>query len=220
MKRLTTARARSGLARAGAVSVAGLALLLLLPGCARQTPDKPPEEAFALTASALSGDDRFAYQGESSAYDGAGRLRRRMSFGGEVANHRIVALSGEAHGTGEAGASASPLALVKAVERHAASVAYAPEQRKGEVTLKLVLAPAAAQRRMADDLQGQLPPEALRTLSASTVCWWTADRRTWFPLRLREESAIRYRLSGKSHEERRTVVTSFQRSPDSGTIEK
>ncbi|MCC3372968.1 hypothetical protein [Cohnella sp. REN36] len=209
-----------GALRLLAIALFATAMLAAGSGCARRAPDKPPAEAFALSASALSGDNRFAYTGEAAAYDGQGVLVSRVPYGGEVTHHRLAALSG-------AGAEAStqrglerPLELVSAAEREAVSVAYAPERRAGEVSLRLVLSPGAAQRRMREALRDTLPAEALRTLHADTVVWWTADRRTWFPIRMREESVVRYRSDGRDREERRTSVTDFHRTPDSDTIRR
>jgi hypothetical protein len=51
----------------------------------------------------------------------------------------------------------------------------------------------------------------LSTLRVVTVCEWTADRRTWFPSELREETTIAYRQDGRDVVEKTTSVTNFRK---------
>jgi hypothetical protein len=52
----------------------------------------------------------------------------------------------------------------------------------------------------------------LATLEVSTVCYWTADRKTYFPLELREQTTLRYKRGGRDAVEKRVAVTRFLRS--------
>lgn len=60
--------------------------------------------------------------------------------------------------------------------------------------------------------------EAISTLKATTLCRWTADRRTWFPRELREETVLRYRQNGRWQTEKRTAVIYFRKRADGAII--
>lgn len=141
-----------------------------------------------------------------------------------------------------------PLALADAVQKHAAEVAYGSSNGKavvltvtlrpdaarrrmqealraewsatGSLAATLIAASSGGKRAgpaAGEEAEGRFR-EALATLEASTVCRWTADRRTWFPLQLKEETVLRYTIAGKAYVEKRSSVTSFRARLDSDTI--
>lgn len=227
----------------------------------------PADEALALSTSALAGVDRYSFAGETVVRD-AGGAAVRQPFSGEVAGHRLAALSwgqgkpeagiapaappgaGQkggapaeaeapnpaAHGVATARtppaaaptnaaslAAGRPLALAELAPLQAAAVAYERSDDRGAVVLKFALRPEAAKARAADHLcsrEGSASREALDSLQASTVCSWTADRRTWFPTELKEETVLRYTSGGRPITERRTTVLHFRRKPDGAIIER
>ncbi|MBB6636432.1 hypothetical protein [Cohnella thailandensis] len=238
------------LAKAAGIGAVG-AGLLGAAGCAIGG-KLSPEAAFALSASALSGTDRFSFDGRLSAYDPDGRLADQAGYRGEVTGHKPAALAWE--GTAASSFSSSywshPLSLVSYVESGSSEV-KAAASNPNEVVLEMKLDPEAARRRIRDELRNQMRAvaeetgvliadsqgttisqaklkieesnrvleEALKSLSVTTSCRWTADRRTWFPKKLSEESVLSYTLAGKRYSEKRISETNFERKADSGTIQ-
>ena len=82
---------------------------------------------------------------------------------------------------------------------------------------------SAAKRKEAgqivDEAGGQLEA-ALSTLRARTFCLWTADRKTWLPSRMTEETELVYAWKGRPCRERRVSVTDFLPGGSSGTMGK
>ncbi|MBB6735865.1 hypothetical protein, partial [Cohnella zeiphila] len=202
-----------------------------------------PRDAFALTASALSGVDRYSFAGELTQYGPDGKVERRSGYRGRVEDHRPAAMQwngGAAAGDGE---GRHPLELAAALQAAPAAVEYVPAS--GMVKLRITLDPAAAKERVARPLRSRLSglkrdgqdllrvdsasPDAresaaareretrrlerkLSTLRVATVCEWTADRRTWFPSELREETTVAYRdENGRDIAEKTTSVTNFRK---------
>lgn len=238
--------------RRAACSLAAFACLAGSAGC--MSPSRmPADQAFALSASALAGSDRYSFSGEFAAANEAGTVAGRRRFRGEVAGHRLAALRWEAASAsspGENGGS-HPLSLAETIPLQAAAIAYEPA-KSGEVALKIALRPEAAKARIADLLRSEMAKirqdtagrlsaassnsalqaeaaerwktaaklldEATSTLEATTVCRWTADRRTWFPKELTEETVLRYRMGGQWRTEKRLSVTNFRRRADGAII--
>ena len=230
---------------------------------------RTPREAFALSASALSGQDRFAFEGELTVIGPDGRTERRTRYRGQVDGHRPSVLqwggaaaaeqaepaargrgAGRSESVARPGAWAAepdeddghPLALAAALQAGPAAIEFAPGQGTA-VALRITLDPAAARLRAEAPLRRALAAlrrervraaeaspgdgarmrrfeqeerrlrEMLATLRASTVCVWSADRRTWFPRELREETTLSYRQGGRDVTVKRTAVTNFRRKP-------
>ncbi|TJY43281.1 hypothetical protein E5161_05130 [Cohnella pontilimi] len=80
---------------------------------------------------------------------------------------------------------------------------------------------SAKQRKQAEDVLSKADrtlDEALSTLRVRTVCLWTADRSTWFPRQMREETVLSYRWNGKPYREKRVSETNFLRGGSNGTM--
>ncbi|THF74229.1 hypothetical protein [Cohnella fermenti] len=202
MTAMATARDSSAARRKAAIGL--LAAMLGLAGCAAGTPPAP-NAAFALSASALSGKDSYAFSGQLSVYDPAGKLADQSSFDGEIDGHRLAALS-------SAAAWSRPLAIIAYLEARGTDVKYVKVD-SDEVELELRLDGEAAKRRMAEELRARMnavEQETLDTLSVATVCRWTADRRTWFPKKLREQTELSYSQDGRRYSEKRISETIFQ----------
>ncbi|WP_276352642.1 hypothetical protein [Cohnella caldifontis] len=118
----------------------------------------------------------------------------------------------------------------------------------GTVTLRLELNPDAAGKPFADGLRGEMAQlrsavkakkldaarrteanrilddadrdleAALSSIKASTVILWTADRKTWFPRKMSEQSELVYTWKGKTYREKRMSVTNFLPVGRNGTI--
>lgn len=232
------------LLRRGAAATA-LAGLILLSGCLAPS-RMPPERAFALSASALSGRDGYSYDGEWAAYSADGAALGGASYRGLVSDHRPLVLLWDGPGAAGGGQGHHPLALSEAAQLQASEIAYAPPPSRGTVAFRITLRPEAARRAVAEPLRRQVEEarrsldaridpsreidrkrrakafralgrseaeleERLASLEASTVFTWIADRRTWFPKELREETELRYEADGRERRERRTSVTIFRK---------
>jgi hypothetical protein len=140
-----------------------------------------------------------------------------------------------------------PLQLLGVVRKGNATVEYVRSSDQ-TVTLRIELDPDAAAKPFADGLRGEmaelrsglkarkLKPAALQqssrilddadreleaalsTLKVNTVILWTADRRTWFPMRMTEQSDLVYRWKGRTCRERRVSSASFLPAGQNGTI--
>lgn len=144
-----------------AISAFGF-LLSLLAACASANTRQSPEQAFALSASALSGSDNFSFDGELSIYDPLGAVANRSQFSGKVTGHGQLNIQwkGEPMQAGQtAGKSGryQPLRLLEAIQSRRAIVAYADQPaRKGVVQLRIDLQPETAKARVAGELRAGL----------------------------------------------------------------
>ncbi|CAM3721802.1 hypothetical protein COLU111180_04975 [Cohnella lubricantis] len=203
--------------------LAALSCLAACSGCLAPA-GMPADQAFALSASALAGSDRYSFSGEYTVMNEGGTMERRRQFRGEVAGHRLAALQWEASSARQpdADGGTDPLSLMEAVQLQAAAVAYEPSGAN-TVALMIALKPEAARARAVDLLRADLKAskqrdEALQSLKATTVCRWTADRRTWFPAELKEETVLQYRIGGAWRTQKRASITHFRRRADSAII--
>ncbi|RUS48338.1 hypothetical protein [Cohnella sp. AR92] len=145
------------------VGVAACAIgIVALNGCAAG--NLSPTAAFALSASALSGTDRFGFDGRLSAYDPSGRLESQTGFRGEVSGHKPSALVWE--GTAATASSSSywnhPLTLVSAIEAGSSDLKYV-SRSSDEVELEMKLDPDVARDRIKKELRSQMSTVALET---------------------------------------------------------
>ncbi|MDB4866028.1 MAG: hypothetical protein JWR03_361 [Cohnella sp.] len=218
----------------------------------------PPEKAFALSASALSGSDRYRVAGQVSIFDPNGVMAGKSRYEGEVTGHgnfnlkwsegaplvRIRAAGGQ-----QSPARFQPLQLLDEVHHGTAQVVYADQPyADGNVRLLVKLNDNAAKRRVAEGLRAELSGlrteikgktlssasrnqaatvldqagrnlnKALSTLHVKTLCLWTADRNTWFPRQMKEETELAYEWNGKTLREKRVTETNFLRGGPNGTI--
>jgi hypothetical protein len=220
----------------------------------------PPDKAFALSASALSGSDRYGVAGQVSIFDPNGRIADKSRYEGEVTGHgnfnvkwsegaslvRTLAAKGQ-----QSPARFQPLQLLDEVRHGTAHVAYADQPyADGNVRLLVTLNDNTAKRRIADGLRAELSGlrtelkgktlssvkrnqattaldradrtlnKALSSLQVKTVCLWTADRNTWFPRQMKEQTELAYQWNGKTLREKRVAETNFLRGTPNGTIRK
>jgi hypothetical protein len=232
--------------------------LVSLSACLGNEASMPAEKAFALSASALSGSDRYGVDGEISIYDHNGVVAEQSRYTGEVTGHGKLNLQwsgGRGRGirTRVAGDPASyhPLQLLKAIKKGKAEVVYAGQpDPNGDLQFRVTLAEEAARSQIADSLRAEMkqlrtemngrewgPSErgqanrvlaeadrnleaALSGLRVNTVCLWSADRRTWFPRQMTEQTELAYKWKGKPYREKRVSVTNFLPAGQSGTMVK
>ncbi|BBI34557.1 hypothetical protein [Cohnella abietis] len=71
-------------------------LVIFLQGCTASTKSMSAEEAFALSASALSGSENYSIDGEISVVDPAGFVGKKAAYEGEVTSHGNLKLSWKA----------------------------------------------------------------------------------------------------------------------------
>jgi hypothetical protein len=236
--------------------IAALSLILLLSGCRPGVRSMSADKAFALSASALSGSDRYGLTGVVSIFDPNGVRSGTTRYQGEVTGHgkfNLHRMEGASlvRTRAVAGGSSSfqPLQLLSDVQHHTADVTYADHAYENDtVRLQVKLTDAAANKRIADDLRSELRSlrgdmkkrslkpaqrkqaeaaldradrrlnEALSTLKVTTVCLWTADRNTWFPRQMTEDTRLSYQWNGRTYREKRVSETNFLRGGGNDTI--
>lgn len=183
MKRITGKRfgnrRRTGIGRLAAGAVCGwLAAALALPGCAVKWERLSAEQAFARSASALSGYDRFKFDGEVALYDPNGNVAEKAAFRGKVADHKPLALEWEHGRKPNAAGPNDPFLLLKAVQAHAGSIAYEPAER-GDIVLKVTVRPEAAAERIKETIRMKMASVRAETQEAKRVLarTGTADDR-------------------------------------------
>ncbi|MFC5532316.1 hypothetical protein [Cohnella yongneupensis] len=231
----------------------GCLVLVSLQGClGAQGNDLPADEAFALSASALSGSESYGLSGEVSVVDSKGFVANRMSYEGQVTGHNNVKVqwtNGNAKSTSTRQVETSsyePLDLLQSIKGKTSAIAYKPlSNRPDEVQFTIKLDDDVAKRRIADHLRKELTDlgqekvllqrkpdqsakvltqakatleDVLGSLKVTTNCQWTANRRTWFPTQLQENTLLQYKWKGKTYEEKRVSVTNFRAASGNGTI--
>jgi hypothetical protein len=127
-----------------------------------------------------------------------------------------------------------PLKLLEIMNGRNAAIAYVGgTAADGSVRLRIKLNDKTAKDRIAGELRQEMESlrtgnlaggnrekellataerrleEALATLSVDTVVYWTADSKSWFPERMKEETALSYRWKGKAFSEKRICLTNF-----------
>ncbi len=137
-------------------------LLALLASCAPAGTRDSPEQALALSASALSGSDNYSFDGELSIYDPFGTVATQSQFAGKVTGHGHLNIqwtdgSMQAEQTEAKTGQYQPLGLLEAIRSRHAFVSYADQPaRKGTVQLLIDLKPETAKARVANDLRAGL----------------------------------------------------------------
>lgn len=141
-----------------------------------------------------------------------------------------------------------PLGLLSSIRSHTAKIEYnlqAAEANEDQVSFSIRLDDNEAKRRIETLLRKELSdleadkallersPKAsanvlgqakktlentLSGLKVTTDCVWTANRRTWFPARLQEDTVLTYEWQGKTVTERRESYTNFRKSSGSDTM--
>ncbi|MBW5444702.1 hypothetical protein GE107_01295 [Cohnella sp. CFH 77786] len=156
-------RWKDSLLRKRAVGSAAAILFVcsIMPACTGQTVSA--EKAFALSASALSGRDRYAFAGEVSIIDPSGAVADNSRYEGEVTGHGNLDLQWtggqllRARGATVRPTSFHPMQLLKAIQSGNASAAYdGPPAADGTVRLRLTVGPETARRQIAEGLRAQM----------------------------------------------------------------
>ncbi len=164
-------------------------LLPLLTGCMGAAGGVSANEAFALSASALSGSENYGFAGKLAVYSPGGKVEKSASFKGEVSLHGNLKLnwtepdkaSGVLDEKERIAPGYKPLSLLEALNGRNASIAYATAPAPGEpVRIRIQLREETAKQRIADALRKELaevgaderlyvqhPEQARKTLKAS-----------------------------------------------------
>jgi hypothetical protein len=114
------------------VFLCGAALALLnLQSCNSFQASLPPEQAFALSASALSGIDNYTFDGEVTMFDPTGIVGSKAAYIGEVKGHKNVKLQWKnanmlsIQDKSQSKTSYQPLQLLESINSKNAVIAYA-----------------------------------------------------------------------------------------------
>ncbi len=231
------------------LACAGFAMVIL-QGCAT-TSNLSAEDAFALSASALSGSENYGLSGEVSVIDSGGSVANKLAYEGQVTGHGNLnvqwkSLSAQSAAERPVESNYEPLDLLKSIQDKTAAITYAKGTDPDQVQFSIKLDDAVAKRRIADQLRKELktleqdtvllernPEQSAKVLSnakttledvlsglkVSTNCQWYANKRTWFPKKLQEETVLQYRWKGKTYQEKRVSVTNFRQASRNGTID-
>ncbi|RED65885.1 hypothetical protein [Cohnella lupini] len=236
------------------VTSGALAILICLQGCMTSSTSLPANEAFALSASALSGSDTYGFAGEVSLFKPGGSIGSKAAYEGEVTLHGNMKMQWINSGLSAASAHSSasrayrPLQLLESVNDKSNVISYAEKPMQAKpVQIRIQLNEKAASDRVAEGLREEIKllrsdkellrgdsvkaeqilaaaderlEKALTTLKANTVCLWTADPKSWFPERMREETSLTYVWEGKTYKEKRISETNFLRKVRNGTMLK
>lgn len=229
-------RAIAAAAYAVAIPAAAIALLGA-SGCAASG-RLPATEAFARSASALSGSESYGFAGQLSVYNPAGRLGSRTSYEGEVNGHGVTKLqwhplrAAYEEDRGSRTNAYRPLQLLETLNSRNAEIVYADDDRRaGPIRLLIRLDDAAAKERIAGGLRAEMAQlredarsddarqlietaaerleAALSTLKVETEILWEANAKNWFPSRMSENTLLNYEWDGKVYKERRASETNF-----------
>lgn len=233
------------------LACAGIALACL-QGCTNAAKSNlSAAEAFALSASALSGSESYGLSGEVSVIDAGGSVANKMAYEGEVTGHgnlnvQWTSLSAKATAERPVESNYEPLDLLKTIQDQTAAITYAQGTAPDQVQFTIKLDDAVAKRRIADQLRKELNAlekdkvlfernpdqsakvlrdakktleDVLSGLKVTTNCQWYANKRTWFPKRLQEETVLQYKWKGKVYQEKRVSVTNFREASRNGTID-
>jgi hypothetical protein len=106
-------------------------VLLQLQGCMTSSSSLPANKAFALSASALSGSEYYAFNGEVSVINPAGLVGSKAAYEGEVKGHgnmRIQWKNANAFAVSVKSPSKTsyqPLQLLEAIKGNSAVITYA-----------------------------------------------------------------------------------------------
>ncbi|KIL35215.1 hypothetical protein SD71_14250 [Cohnella kolymensis] len=109
---------------------AGICFLLLLQGCAMWPASMPAEKTFAMSASALSGSERYGFNGEVAVVDAGGWVVNRTAYKGEVVGHGKLNMTvtppqqGTAAEAQKNGDGFQPLQLLQAINNGSAAIRY------------------------------------------------------------------------------------------------
>lgn len=212
----------------------------------------PADEAFALSASALSGSESYGLVGEISVIDTGGYVANKLAYEGEVTGHGNIKVQWKSLGTRTMAerpveSNYEPLDLLKKIQDKSAAISYKPSAGSpGQVQFAIKLDDAVAKQRIADQLRKELNTleqdkmllernskkstevlsqakatleDVLTSLKVTTNCQWSANKRTWFPTQLQEDTLLQYTWKGKPYREKRISVTNFRAASRSGTID-
>jgi len=155
-------------------AVAAAVLLSALQGCQGASSRVSANEAFALSASALSGRESYGFSGHVVLYDPEGRPGTRSAYEGQVRDHGNLKINWTGEGPEAAseeeasrGNAYRPLKLLEAMGSRTAAMAYEefPAADK-PVKIKIKLDEAAAKARIADGLR-----EEMSRLKADAAEW-------------------------------------------------
>lgn len=145
--------------------------MLILQSCAMWPASMPAEKAFALSASALSGSERYDFNGEVAIVDAGGWIANRAQYKGEVVEHGKLNMKVTPSGQGtssnapQPAPAFQPLQLLQAIQNGSASIRYAERPTRSDpVQFQIELDDAVARKRMADGLRAELA--AVRSESA------------------------------------------------------
>ncbi len=146
--------------------IGGAALLLLnVQGCMNSPSQLSANEAFALSASALSGSESYEFTGEVSMFDPSGTVRRKDAYEGEVTSHGNLKLQWKNSDTLSTSTSANsqqktayrPLQLLESIKGKSAVISYSENPVSSQpVQFEIKLEDATAKERVVQGLRDEL----------------------------------------------------------------
>jgi hypothetical protein len=137
-----------------------LFVFLSLQGCMASTTTLPAEEAFALSASKLSGTDRYGIEGEVSIQSPSGWVSSKAAYKGEVTLHGNLKMEWTTSNIHSASVKPQgitafqPLQLLEAINKQTAVISYAETPLPAQpVHFRIKLNDEIARERVAKGLR-------------------------------------------------------------------
>jgi len=145
-------------------AITGTMIMLFgLSGCAGASIRVPADQAFALSASALSGSDNYAFTGEVAVINPGGKVGSRASYEGEVSDHGNLKVQWKnLNATSEAAASSNrndyrPLQILESINGQTAKISYTEQPIASQpVSLQIQLDEKTAKERIASGLKKEM----------------------------------------------------------------
>lgn len=140
-----------------------ICILLCLQGCMAASTSLSADEAFALSASALSGIDRYSIEGEVVILGPAGKVSGKAGYEGEVTGHGNLKLKWRAMSANAASdknhtvTSYQPLKLLELFNEKSTVIQYSEASKpKGKIHFNIKLNDRIALDRVKADLRAEL----------------------------------------------------------------
>ncbi|TVY00666.1 hypothetical protein [Cohnella terricola] len=147
-----------------AVAITGTMVMLFgLSGCLGASIRVPADQAFALSASALSGSDNYAFTGEMAVINPGGKVGSRASYEGEVSDHGNLKVQWKnLSTTSESTARTNridyrPLQILETINGQTATISYSEKPIASQpVSLQIQLDEKTAKERISSGLKKEM----------------------------------------------------------------
>ncbi|QJD83499.1 hypothetical protein [Cohnella herbarum] len=148
------------IARKAAITTGAAMLFIGTQGCQLISTSLPADKAFAMSASALSGSERYGFAGEVSVLDPGGFVGGRAAFEGEVTMHGKLSMQWKSNSSATMEVNSQqttayrPLQLLESIKGDSATITYAEKPVPNQpVRMQIKLDDTVARDRLAQVLR-------------------------------------------------------------------